>query len=86
MTAIDVRGAVAELDDLVSADGARFELERWDHEASIVRLRLVIDDDTCAECVVPQGLLETIAVNRLRQALPSVTLAAVTIVDPREAQ
>jgi 2-polyprenyl-6-methoxyphenol hydroxylase-like FAD-dependent oxidoreductase len=83
MTAIDVRGAVAELDDLVSADGARFELERWDDTTSVVRLRLVIGDDACAECVVPRELLETIALNRLRQAVPGV--AAVTIVDPREA-
>ncbi len=83
MSAIDLTGAVAQLDDLVSADGACFELERWDVTTSVVRLRLVIGDAACAECVVPREVLETIALNRLRQAVPAV--AAVTIVDPREA-
>jgi len=68
------------LDELVRADGAHFELVGV--EQARVQLRLVIDDDACAECVVPRPLLEAIALDHVRAALPDVT--SVAIDDPRE--
>jgi hypothetical protein len=74
---------VAALDELVRADGAHFELAgAVEPDATEVRLRLVIDDDGCAECVVPRPILEAIALDHVRAALPTVT--GVVIDDPRE--
>ena len=74
--------AVGELDELVGADGAHFELDDWDAAIATVRLRLVLDDDSCADCVVPRGLLETMALERLRRSEPAV--ARLELEDPRE--
>ena len=81
MTTTDA--VVAALDELVRADGAHFELTGVvEPGATVVRLRLVIDDDGCAECVVPRPILEAIALDHVRAALPTVT--AVEIDDSLE--
>jgi hypothetical protein len=75
-------GTLAELRELVGADGAGLDLV--DHETTTgrVRLRLVIPDAHCAECVLPRAALESTAASRL--ARHGVT--GVTIDDPREAR
>jgi ribosomal 50S subunit-associated protein YjgA (DUF615 family) len=76
----DPEAVTAALDELVRADGAHFELLHV--HTDVVRLRLVIDDDACAECVVARPILEAIALKHIRTALPDV--AAIEIDDPRE--
>jgi hypothetical protein len=73
--------ALAELRDLVGADGA--DLVVVEHAAGTGRLslRLVIPDAHCAECVLSRAALESTAVARL--SAHGVT--HVTIDDPREA-
>jgi hypothetical protein len=73
-------GALAELGALVGADGAALELVDHDPTAGRLRLRLVIPDAHCAECVMPRTALESTASSRL--AGHGVTV--VTIDDPRE--
>ena len=80
MTEADAEAVTAALDALVRADGAHFQLV--DAAPEVVRLRLVIDDDACAECIVSRPILQAIALDHVRKALPDV--AAIEIDDPRE--
>ena len=72
---------LAELRTLVAADGADFELVELDRATGTMRVRLVIPDAHCAECVMPRAALESIATARLADR----GVRAVTIDDPREA-
>lgn len=72
--------AMADLLALVEGDGATFELIDVS-SAGAVQLRLVIEDASCAECVMPAELLEATALRVLRSTQPSVS--SVTIIDPR---
>jgi hypothetical protein len=73
-------GSLAELRELVGADGAELDLVDLDAATGRLRLRLVIPDAHCAECVMPRAALEATASSRL-----SVHgLDHVTIDDPRE--
>jgi hypothetical protein len=78
----ELRQAAAALDDLVRADGARFELATESPQGGVLRLRLILDGADCRECVLPKEVLEAIAIDRLRAAVP--TIARVEIDDPRE--
>ena len=66
---------------LVAADGADFETVEFDGAAGTMRLRLVIPDAHCAECVMPRAALESIATARLAPH----GVHTVVIDDPREA-
>jgi hypothetical protein len=79
-TATDHDAALAELRGLVSADGADLDLVAHDTATGSLRLRLVIPDAHCADCVMPRAALESTATSWL-----SVHgIAEVTIDDPRE--
>jgi len=76
---------VAGLDELVRGDGARFTLAGADEVAGgerVVRLALVVEDASCADCIVARPMLESIALKRLRAA--GVPVTAVVVDDPRE--
>ena len=72
--------AIEEIRSLVQADGSDMELVGVDGD--VVRLRLVIVDTTCVECVMPRQFLEEVALDILRRADPAVR--RVEIDDPRE--
>jgi hypothetical protein len=73
---------MAALGVLVAADGAGFEMVAFDEAAARLRLRLVIPDADCADCVMPRAALETLAVTRLA----AQGVRTVVIDDPREAE
>jgi hypothetical protein len=73
--------ALAELRDLVGADGAGLDVVAHDPASGALRLRLVIPDAHCAECVMPRAMLESAASSRLR----ALGIVHVTVEDPREA-
>ena len=78
----EIADAAAALDELVRADGARFELRGDPGPPGILRLRLVLDEASCGDCVLPRPVLEAIASDQLRRRFP--TLVSVEIEDPRE--
>jgi hypothetical protein len=73
--------ALADLRDLVGADGADLVLVAHDPAAGQLRLRLLIPDAHCAECVMSRAMLESTAASRL----VALGVTRVTIDDPREA-
>jgi Fe-S cluster biogenesis protein NfuA len=77
-----VTDALIGVRNLVQADGGDMELVDVEPGAGIVSLRLVLDGVECHECVMPRSLLEDVAGNVLRKAVPD--LDRVTIDDPRE--
>jgi Fe-S cluster biogenesis protein NfuA len=74
--------ALEEIRNLVRPDGADFELVTVDPAAGSVQVRLVLDDASCRECVMPRGILEDIATSMVRRSVPD--LARLSIDDPRE--
>lgn len=80
MDAAAVAAALEEVRALVAADGGDMVLDAV--EGSEVRLKLVLGDAACVECVMPRDFLEQIALDSLRREVPSV--ASVVIDDPRE--
>jgi hypothetical protein len=68
--------------EMLQADGVDAELVASDDTTGTARLRLVIDDAECAECVMPRPILETLALRLLKPTNP--TVQAVRIDDPRE--
>jgi len=73
--------ALDELRTLVAADGADFEAIEFDRAAGTMRLRLLIPDAHCAECIMPRAALESVAASRLARH----GVHTVVIDDPREA-
>jgi Fe-S cluster biogenesis protein NfuA len=82
MKQAEVASALPSVRGLVQADGGDMELLGVDESDRTVSLRLVLDGVDCHECVMPRPLLEDIAGDMLRRAVPD--LARVTIDDPRE--
>ena len=78
--ATSLDGALAGLRELVRADGADLRLVHHDAATGALHLRLVIPDAHCAECVMPNTSLESIATARLS----AHGIAQVTIDDPRQ--
>jgi hypothetical protein len=70
-----------ELRGLVRADGS--DLALIDVDGDTIRLRLLIEDTTRADCVMPRPFLEDLALDILQRAVP--TVRRVEIDDPREA-
>jgi hypothetical protein len=69
-----------ELRGLVSPDGGEVELDGV--EGSTVRLRLVLENAHCVECVMPRPFLEQVAVDVFRRT--GAAADVVVIDDPRE--
>ena len=76
-----VSAALAGVQALVEPDSSRFHLDRVSADG-VVHLTLLIDDASCAECVMPREILERTAARVLRAAVP--TISRVSIADPRE--
>jgi hypothetical protein len=70
-----------DLRTLVASDGADLEMIEFDAATGVMRMRLVIPDAQCAECVMPRATLESIATARLAEH----GVGTVEIDDPREA-
>jgi Fe-S cluster biogenesis protein NfuA len=73
------RQAVEQLREGFQADGADLELQSL--EDGVARVRLVVTDETCLECIVPGDILQTVVEASLRQAVPE--LRGVVLDDPR---
>lgn len=78
----EVMNALDSVRNLIRPDGGDFELAEVDDLTGAVRLRLVLRDAGCAECVMPKAHLEAVALSMMRKRLPD--LDAVTVDDPRD--
>ena len=76
----DLAPSLQQLRDLVSADGGDVALDGVD--GSTIRVRLVLENSHCVECVLPRPFLEQVAVDVFRRN--GVDVDAVAIDDPRE--
>ena len=65
---------ISPVRDLIQLDGGDIEL--LSDDGSSVRLRLILEDAECAECVMPKGVLEEVSSKLLG--------VSVKIDDPRE--
>jgi hypothetical protein len=72
--------AVEELRSLVRADGSDLAVTGID--GGTLYLQLVIEDASCADCVMPRSFLEDLALDIVQRTAP--TVKRVTIDDPRE--
>ncbi len=71
---------LAPVQEMIRLDGADLELVGVD--GATARLRLVVTDASCADCVMPRAMLEAIALQMMQPSVPG--LSAVAIDDPRE--
>ena len=76
----DVEAALAEVREIVAADGGDIVLESFTN--GVAHLRLVLDTAECRECVMPRNFLEQIALDKMQPQVSSLT--GVQIADPRE--
>lgn len=72
--------ALDEARALVQADGGDMQVVGIDD--ATVKLKLILEGASCAECVMPRDFLEQIVLDMLKQKVPAV--AGVSIEDPRE--
>lgn len=73
--------AIGPLAEALRADGADVVVERVD--ATTIDLRLVLDDASCAECVMPAPTLVELFEGAARGA--GLPVEKVRLADPREA-
>ncbi len=76
------RAVLHEVRQLVSSDGADFEVLPNFDEGPVIELRLILPDASCEECVMPRSLLEELAAHLFQAKDPSVE--SVRVHDPRE--
>lgn len=74
-----VGAALAGLREGFQADGA--DLEVLSVENGVARVRLVVTDQTCLDCIVPGPVLQQVVEASVRQVCPEVH--SVEIDDPR---
>lgn len=74
-----VGAALAGLREGFQADGA--DLEVVSVENGVARVRLVVTDQTCLDCIVPGPVLRQVVEASVRQSCPEVH--SVEIDDPR---
>jgi len=77
-----VSSAVAEVQLLVSGDGARLDRIDPNLDDDVLRLRLDLSRVECLECVLPPELLAEIVTSSLRRRVGDEELS-VLIEDPR---
>src|SRR5271165_1875207 len=75
----DLNVAVGELQAIMAADGG--ELRVLNLEAPCAVFELVLEDASCAECVMPREMLIDILKFRLTEIDPSIV--EVDVIDPR---
>src|SRR5262249_3723167 len=66
-----------------SQEGLAFEVEKLDLERADVRLRLVLDEVECADCVMPADYLERLIAESIERRTGRP--ATVGVLDPRRA-
>ena len=81
-TAGTARDGLAALRELLRAD--KSDLELLGIDAGTARLKLVLGDPACADCVMPKSYLEPMILRHLRQTRPDIQ--RVMLDDPREAR
>jgi len=77
-----VRTALSDVAALVQADGGDVEFVSFDPEKGLVAVRLILDEASCRECVLPRSMLEDVATAMMRRQLPEIT--SISVEDPRE--
>jgi hypothetical protein len=75
--------AIEEIQLIVSADGARFDVVPED-DADVVHLRLELEEASCADCVLPHDRLVDVVETSLRRRTGNDAIV-VRIDDPRSA-
>jgi Fe-S cluster biogenesis protein NfuA len=80
---LELGKGLAEIRTLLQADGSDMELVAVDHDSGVVRTMLVLENASCAECVVPRTMLERIGLDILQKTAAGVR--RLDIDDPREA-
>jgi hypothetical protein len=75
----EVGAAISSLRVGFQADGADLSVEAATRERVVIRL--VLTDETCADCVVPSQVLERIISATLHERFPAIT--EVRLIDPR---
>jgi hypothetical protein len=78
-TSEDLSAAVGELQAIMAADGG--ELRVLSLGAPKAEFELVLEDASCAECVMPRDMLVEILKFRLTEIDP--TIVEVDLIDPR---
>jgi hypothetical protein len=78
--AMSLAAELETIADPLREDGADLALERV-HDGT-ARVRLLITDESCAECIMPREHLEGVLLQALRIA--DATIHAVELIDPRE--
>jgi hypothetical protein len=81
VTRVEVEAAVAELRQIIQLDGVDLVLSSVDSD--VASFRLILEDASCADCVLPRDRLEVLLVDRLEEA--KLPISKVVIDDPREA-
>lgn len=76
-----VASALEELRTIVQADGGDLRLTGYDDESGTATVDLVLEDASCADCVMPADHLEPLILTALQAETPAVQ--RVTINDPR---
>lgn len=75
-----IEEAIREVREILRLDGADLLLERTGEED--VEFKLVLENASCEECVMPRAYLERLTLTKLREVVPQIT--AIRIRDPRE--
>jgi Fe-S cluster biogenesis protein NfuA len=78
----EVDAALESVRSLMLADGANFALLAIAPDG-VVELELLLEDASCAPCVMPRPHLEQVALTMMSRRLPE--LRRVSVVDPRDA-
>jgi len=79
---IEVMAIMEDVRVLVEGDGAGIEFVSVEASTDTVQLRLILDNVSCLDCVMPRPILEDVAASVLRRKLPQIS--RVSIDDPRE--
>jgi Fe-S cluster biogenesis protein NfuA len=73
-------GGVKDIRESLQADGA--DLEALDLEDGVAKFRLLVEPETCQECILSKNILEQILIRSLQRTMPQVN--SVQLDDPRE--
>jgi Fe-S cluster biogenesis protein NfuA len=76
-----VKNEIEKLRAILRADGGDLALVALEPDTGVVRLRLVLEDANCAECVMPGSHIAEVATQSLRRVAPDVS--RVIVEDPR---
>ncbi len=75
----DLDKALEKVKELLRADGGDIVVSQVN--GTEVQLRLILENSSCPECVLPADVLEPIALQMMSAEIPGLT--SVSIADPR---